>query len=373
MLDADARQPETIVRMHTLLGQVFASGSGARRSGGGSGGKLPPRPKFMKRNIAIVLILIAAGVAAWWYLAPKVGARGGPLVVYGNVDIREVNLGFRVSGKINEVLKDEGDPVKPGELVARLDDAPYVRQEEQARGQLMSLQAKLAELEAGYRKEEIAQARAGVEESKAALDNAERVFNRRRDLLKQKVATQQEFDDATAARDQAQARLNSVRANLTLQEAGYRKEDIAQARADAERAAAALAAAKISVADTDLKAPSVGVVITRALEPGTVVQAGATVLTVSLSEPIWVRAYLPEPELGKVHPGMKALVFTDSRPGKPYEGQVGFISPRAEFTPKSVETTDLRTGLVYRLRVVIPTADQELRQGMPVTVKLIGP
>ena len=326
----------------------------------------------MKRKILFLLILAVAGAAAWWYLVPH-NAGGGPLVIYGNVDIREVNLGFRVSGKISEILKDEGDPVHPGERVARLDDAPYRSQVDQARGQVASLKAKLDELEAGYRKEEIAQARAAVDDAKAALENAVRVFDRRKELFNQKVAAQQESDDAMAARDQAQAKLASARANLALEEAGYRKEEIDQARASWEQAKASLAAAEISLADTDLKAPSSGVVITRALEPGAVVQAGATVLTVSLTEPIWVRAYISEPNLGKVHPGMKALVYTDSRPDKPYEGQVGFISPRAEFTPKPVETKDLRTGLVYQLRVIIPAADEGLRQGMPATVKLIGP
>ena len=327
----------------------------------------------MIRRIVVLFLLIATGTAAWWYFAPNRVAAGGPLVIYGNVDIREVNLGFRVSGKISEVLKDEGDPVRPGERVALLDDAPYRSQVDQARGQLATLKAKLAELEAGYRKEEIAQARAAQEEAKAGLDNAERLFNRRKELLQRKVATQQEYDDATSARDQAQARLNSTSAALTLQEAGYRKEDIEQARGDTQRAQAALVSAEISLADTELKSPSAGVVITRALEPGSVVQAGATVLTVSLIDPVWVRAFIPEPDLGKIHPGTKALVYTDSRPNTPYQGQVGFISPRAEFTPKSVETTDLRTGLVYRLRVIIPAADQGLRQGMPVTVKLMVP
>lgn len=324
----------------------------------------------MKRKLLIFPLLIAAGVGVWQYTVRQHSA-GGPLVIYGNVDIREVNLGFRVSGKIAQVLKDEGDAVRPGELVARLDDAPYRSQVDQARGELQSLKDRLADLEAGYRKEEIAQSRANVEEAKANLANAERVFARRKELLQRNVAAQQEYDDALAARDQGQARLNSLKATLTLMEAGYRPQQIAQARADVERAQAALATAEISLADTELKAPSSGVVMTRALEPGAVVQAGATVLTVSLNEPIWVRAYIPEPDLGRVHPGMKALVYTDSRPAKPYEGQVGFISPRAEFTPKSVETTDLRTGLVYRLRIVIPVADQGLRQGMPATVRLM--
>ena len=238
---------------------------------------------------------------------------------------------------------------------------------------MASLKAKLAELESGYRKEEVAQARAAVDNAKATLENALRLFDRRKGLLQLKVATQQEFDDATASRDQAEAKLKSAAANLALLEAGYRKEEIDLARANVEQAEGTLAAAEISLADTELKAPTAGIVITRALEPGAVVQTGATVLTVSLTEPVWVRAYIPEPDLGKVHPGMKALVFTDSRPNTPYEGQVGFISPRSEFTPKSVETTELRTGLVYRLRVIFPSGDKSLRQGMPVTVKLIEP
>lgn len=334
------------------------------------GGDETSNKQGVKRRLLLFLLLVAIGVGLWQYNAKK-RAAGGPLVIYGNVDIREVNLGFRVFGKIAQVLKDEGDAVRTGELVAKLDDAPYVSQVEQARGEVHSLKERLADLQAGYRKEEIAQSRANVEEAKANLANAERLFERRKELLKHNVAAQQEFDDALAARDQGAARLNSLKATLTLMEAGYRPQQIAQAHADVDRAQAALVAAEISLADTQLKAPSAGVVITRALEPGAVVQAGATVLTVSLNEPIWVRAYIPEPDLGRVHPGMKALVYTDSRPDKPYEGQVGFVSPRAEFTPKSVETTDLRTGLVYRLRIVIPTADESLRQGMPATVRLV--
>jgi len=130
------------------------------------------------------------------------------------------------------------------------------------------------------------------------------------------------------------------------------------------------AAAKIQLADTELHAPSNGVILTRAQEVGAIVQAGATVLTLSLQTPVWVRAYVDEPHLGDVHPGAKVEVFTDSKPDQPYHGQVGYISPRSEFTPKSVETEELRTSLVYRLRVVVSDPDASLRQGMPVTVKL---
>lgn len=323
----------------------------------------------MKRKVLLLVVLVIAALVAWRLIAARGHRSPAPLVLYGNVDIREVNLGFRVPGRIVELLKEEGDPVQPGELLARLDDGPYRRQVEQARAQVAALKAKLAQLESGYRKEEIERARATLDEAKASLENAVRLYNRRKELVRTNAVPQQDFDDALSARDQAQARLASASANLTLLEAGYRPEEIEQGRADLQRAEAVLAEAEISLADTELTAPSRGVAITRALEPGTIVQAGATVLTVSLTEPVWVRAYVSEPDLGRVHPGMRAQVYADFRPGKPFEGQVGFISPRAEFTPKTVETADLRTSLVYRLRIVIPAADEALRQGMPVTVK----
>ncbi|HTI71156.1 MAG TPA: efflux RND transporter periplasmic adaptor subunit, partial [Candidatus Limnocylindria bacterium] len=165
----------------------------------------------------------------------------------------------------------------------------------------------------------------------------------------------------------------SAREQLTRLESGYRKEDIAQARSEVASAQAAVASSEVRLADTVLKAPSDGVVITRAHEPGAILQPGTTVLAVSLHDPVWVRAYVHESELGKIHSGEPAEVYTDSRPDRPYKGQIGFISPRAEFTPRNVETAELRTSLVYRLRIVLTNADEGLRQGMPVTVRLGTP
>ena len=124
--------------------------------------------------------------------------------------------------------------------------------------------------------------------------------------------------------------------------------------------------------DTTLKSPSDGVILTRAQEPGAILPIGATVLTVSLKEPVWIRAYVSEPNLGRIHQGAKVEIRTDSRPNQPYAGTIGFISPRAEFTPKSVETSELRTSLVYRLRVVVTNADDGLLQGMPVTATVLS-
>lgn len=326
----------------------------------------------MRKRILIIIILLAlAGLGGWLVMTKTRRTEGSPLQLYGNVDIREVNLGFRVSGRVQEVLRDEGDAVKAGEILARLDDEPNRREVEEARGQAASLRARLQLMEAGNRPQEIAQARALVREREVTAANAATVYKRSEALLVSKTLSVQERDDAEARYREAEARVNSAREQLNLQEAGFRAEDIAQAKAELARAEASLASAELRLRDAVLKAPSDGVVLTRAQEPGTVLQSGATVLTLSLTRPVWVRAYVNEPDLGRIHPGMKVEVRTDSRPDQPYAGQIGYISPRAEFTPKNVETAELRTSLVYRLRVVVENPDEGLRQGMPVTVKVI--
>jgi HlyD family secretion protein len=325
----------------------------------------------MKKGLIIlaILVLLALG-GAWLARWHRNQTAHKALTLHGNVDIREVNLGFRVPGRIAEVLRDEGDPIRSGELLARLDDEPYQRELEEARAQVASLGARVALLKAGYRPEEIAQARASFGEREVTRLNAERVFKRQQELFANKTVSIQERDDAEAKFREAEARQKSAQEQLNLVEAGYRHEEIDQAKADLSRAEAAVASAALRLEDTKLKAPSDGVILTRAQEPGAVLQAGATVMTLSLSKPVWIRAYVEEPELGQVQPGRKVEILTDSRPGRPYSGQIGFVSPRAEFTPKNVETTELRTSLVYRLRVVVEDPDGELRQGMPVSLRL---
>jgi HlyD family secretion protein len=325
----------------------------------------------MKKRLGILVVLAVLATGGVWILRTQRNETNeGILLLHGNVDIREVNLGFRVPGRISSILRDEGDAVKSGELLARLDDEPYQRELEEARAQVAALQARVRLLEAGYRPEEIAQARALYREREVALLNAERVYRRMEELFQNKTVAPQDRDDAEARFREAEARLKSAREQLNLEEAGYRSEEIAQAKADLARAEAALSSAALRVQDTELKSPSDGVVFTRAQEPGAVLPAGATVLTVSLTQPVWVRAYIHEPDLGRAQPGRKVEILTDSRSGRTYSGQIGYVSPRAEFTPKNVETRELRTSLVYRLRVVVDNPDGDLRQGMPVRVRL---
>jgi HlyD family secretion protein len=327
----------------------------------------------MKKKVPIVLGAVLVLAALGWWAARNRWSRPEPrqLELHGNVDIREVNLGFRVPGKLAEVKCDEGDGVRVGEVLARLDDEPYRRGVDEAKAQLESLRARLKLLEAGNRPQEIAQARATVHEREVAAENAGRTYRRLQDLFTNHTVSQQERDDAEASLRESEARLKSATEQLSLLEAGFRPEEIAQARADVSHAEAVLASASLQLTDTVLTSPSDGVVLTRAEEPGAILQTGASVLTVSLQRPVWVRAYVEEPDLGRIHPGMKVEVYTDSRSGRPYAGQVGYISPRAEFTPRNVETPELRTSLVYRFRVVVDNPDEALRQGMPVTVRAI--
>jgi HlyD family secretion protein len=326
----------------------------------------------MKKRIPIIILLLAlAGVGGWWLLTRARADAHAPLQMHGNVDIREVNLGFRVSGRVVEVCRDEGDAVKAGEILARLDDEPYRREVEETRGHVASLRARLQLMEAGNRPQEIAQARAVLREREVTATNAVIKYRRSEELSATRAISAQERDDAEARYREAEASANSSREQLNLVEAGFRAEDIAQAKAELARGEAMLASAELRVQDSVMKAPADGVVLTRAQEPGAVLQPGATVLTLSLLRPVWVRAYVSEPDLGRIHPGMKVETYTDSRPGQPYHGQIGYISPRAEFTPKNVETAELRTSLVYRLRVVVDDPDEGLRQGMPVTVKVV--
>lgn len=317
--------------------------------------------------LGAVLAVLVAGPAIYWYAGSR---RSDELVMYGNVDIRQVSLGFRVSGRLKSLSFDEGDAVPAGAVMARLDPEPYQHALDQARANAAVLKARADQMQAGYRAEEVAQAGATLAQRQAALADAEAMLRRQTELKGTGATSGRAYDDALSARDQAAAQARAAAEQLALMRRGYRKEDRASANAQLAQAMAAVASARLQLNDTVLRAPEGGVVLTRAAEAGAVLAAGATLFTVSLTQPVWVRAYVAEPDLGRVAPGSAVRVYTDGRPDRPYAGTVGYVSPSAEFTPKNVETPDLRTDLVYRLRIVISNADSGLRQGMPVTVKL---
>ena len=324
-----------------------------------------------KRLILFAIILLVAG-GGWFGYQQWASQKRELLKIQGNVDIRQVNLGFRVSGRIREMRFEEGDPVRAGDLIALLDEGPYQDLVNLAKAQLGQSTANLTKAINGSRPQEIDQARAQVAQAQANVENADLTFQRESDLRRTNAISKQEFDNATATRDANRAQLRSAQANLALLEAGSRQEDIDAARAQVQHDQANLETAELNLSDCRLLAPTDGVIITRALEPGAIVAAGTSVYSLCFYSPVWIRTYVDERDLGQIYPGMKALVYTDTNPEKPYQGQIGFISPVAEFTPKTVETRELRTDLVFRLRVVVQHPDRYLRQGMPVTVRLVN-
>ena len=326
--------------------------------------------------LLVLLVLIAGGV--FLYLHPEHApeflrpAPGDPniIILHGNVDIRRANLGFRVSGRISEIFFEEGWPVLRGDKIATLDAQPYQDAVAVAEAQTHQAEANYERLLAGSRPQEIEQARAALAEQAATRKFLEADYKRLKALVTDEAISQQEYETAESRRDEAVARERRASETLNLLIEGPRKEDIAAGKAQLEEARANLQRAQTALADTELLSPNDGVLLTRVEEPGAVVGAGQTVVTLSINREVWAYVYVPERQLGRLAPGMKAEIFTDTAPESPYIGHIGFISPEAEFTPKTVETMELRTTLVYRVRIIADSPDDGLRQGMPVTVRI---
>jgi HlyD family secretion protein len=377
----------------------------------------------MRRVVIIVLALGGLAVVAGLVWQQNHRAElDGQVVLYGNVDLRQVLLAFNNSERIAEVLVQEGDRLKKGQLVARLDTSrlePQLAQAQarvaaqqqvvdrlhagsrpeeiaEARANVAALQQVVDRLRTGSRPEEISQARANVAAAEADLVNQRAHYNRAEPLVGKGTVTQDEFDNIRAALADAEAKLDFAQQALELAVIGPRKEDIAEAEAklaasqqvldlaiagprkeDIAEAEAQLRAAKAEtrlleqhLADAELVAPTDTVVRSRIMEPGEMASPQRPVLSLAVIDPKWVRAYVSEPQLGYVHPGMKAGVAVDSFPDRRFKGWVGFISPVAEFTPKAIQTEELRTSLVYEVRVFVDDPQDELRLGMPATVYL---
>jgi len=334
---------------------------------------------------AFILTVLALIAAAIFFGRRRLFPKRAPsdmLTLYGNVDIRQVQLAFNDSDRIAKLMVEEGKAVHAGELVGQLVQQRFLDKVAQEEAKVAAQQQSVARLLAGSRPEEIAEARAEVAAAQADVDAAEanltnaRLLYRRQDTLaKQQYVSLQIRDDAERSYLAAQAALAAKQQTLAARQQslrlaviGPRKEDIAAARATLQGDEAALSLAQRNLADTRLYAPAGGVIQDRILEPGDMADPQKPVFTLALDNPLWVRAYLPEPEMGKVALGMRAWIESDSFPGQRFPGWVGYISPVSEFTPKNVETTQLRSQLVYRVRVYACNPDHRLRLGMPATV-----
>jgi len=322
-----------------------------------------------KKPILLVLLaLIIVGAALYFFNDGSEDGDDGHLTLYGNVDLREVALSFMVQDRIVEEGVDEGAVVESGQLLARLDPVRFQAQVDQLKGELEQSKQKLAALVHGTRPQEIKKARADVSAAEANVIEAQTTYERKLRLVKSSAASQQDVDDALGHLGVTRAAMNAANETLSLALEGPREEDIAAARAAVQELEAALVKAEKDLSDTHLLAPAAGVIRSRVLEPGDIGGPTRPVFTLAKLEPVWIRAYLPESDLGRVSEGMAATISSDSYPGKRYPGWVGYISPSAEFTPKNVETPTLRTRLVYQVWVYACNPNRELRLGMPATV-----
>lgn len=263
----------------------------------------------------LVCIALAFTIAYFLFHKKK---ESNEIILFGNVDVRLVDIGFRIPGRVDQLLFEEGDLVQPGQLLSVLDKTPYNAQRDQAAANVDAIAAK--------------------------LKNSEILLNRRKQLIGVGGVSQEDLDNAQANYEQLLANWMQAKASLAVEDD--------------------------NLAYTEVFAPTEGIILTRIREPGTVVNPGDPVCTLSVASPVWIRAFVHEADLGNIYYGMPAEICTDTKGGPTYKGYIGFISPMSEFTPKTVETTQLRTDLVYRLRIYAENPDWRLKQGMPVTVKL---
>ena len=326
-----------------------------------------------KARLRILLSMAAVGIAIGvWWLAGR-HRTSDALVLYGNVDLRQADVPFNASERVTDVLVQEGDHVKAGQVMARLDPTRMQPQVARAEADVAAEQQAVNRLRAGTRPEEVAQGRANVLSAQADTANAQRQYDRLLELSRNssgRAVSRQDLDSARAALDVARARLAVNRKALDLQIAGPRKEDIAQAEAQLRADEAQLALLRRQLAEMELKAPIDAVVRSRLVEPGELASPQKAAFTLAIINPKWIRAYVSDPDLGAVREGLQATITTDAFPSQPFAGWVGFISPTAEFTPKTVQTEELRSSLVYEIRVFVKDPGDQLRLGMPATVRL---
>lgn len=322
----------------------------------------------MNRKKAVILgaaVLAVAGALYAWSRA-RDGRDDGVIRLSGNVEVTDVDVSFRVAGRVKARLVDEGMAVAEGQVVAVLDSEDLEREARVKEAEAAAARAVLAELLAGSRPQEIAGAEAGVARAEAEADRLARDFERVGALYADGSAARREFEAARAASDVAQARLREARQNLLLVREGPRREAIAQARARARQADETAALARTRLSYATVRSPLAGIVLSRNVEPGDYVFPGTPVVTVGDLRNPWVRAYVEETDLARVKVGQAASVTNDTYPGRRYAGRVSFISAEAEFTPKSIQTKKERVKLVYRIKVDVANPAMELKPGMPV-------
>ena len=388
----------------------------------------------MTKRPILILTLAAVGIAGALAFRSFRAKPDNRILISGNIELTQVNIAFKVSGRLISRTVDEGDPVKKGMVVATLDRDQLLRQRErevatlaqaqsqsaqasttvqwtresqasdldQRRADLNAAQARLRELEAGSRPQEIKEASAAVEAARAEGERTQKDWERAQVLFKQDDISASQFDQyrknaesAAAALRQAQERLalvkegprkeqiEAARAQVTRAAAGVqwaqaqkldvtrKEQDVVGRRADIERERAQIALIDAQLADTIVASPIDGVVLVKAANVGEILAPGTTVVTIGDIDHPWLRGYINERDLGRVKVGAKAKIATDSYPGKVYWGKVGFIASEAEFTPKQIQTSEERLKLVYRIKIDVDNPQHELKSNLPADAEIV--
>jgi len=324
----------------------------------------------MKKKL-IVPALVFVAVALFFIVRQTLHRENGnDLKLSGNVEVTEMNLGFKTAGRIERLVVDEGQRVKKNDVLAVLDSREMESQVAQIEGQLREASTRLAELVAGSRPQEIEQARAQAVQAEAELQKARIDYERAQRLYREEAISTDRMETARKAYDVAVSQHRRSAEALSLVREGPRKEEIRVAETRVEQARAALTAAQVRLEDMKLYAPVSGVILKKHSEAGETVAAGIPVFRLGDLESPWIKVYVKEDRVGQVKLGQRALVSTDSYHGKTYEGSVTFISSEAEFTPKNVQTQEERVKLVFGVKVKVKNVNDELKPGMPADVRI---
>ena len=326
----------------------------------------------MKRLIPIV-ILLAAAIAAGVYIYPRLTKKPAPanqLTLSGNIEAHESLVSFKVQGRIVDLPVEEGQQVEQGALLARLEDADFKQKVKIDEAGVVVRESDLSLTLAGTRDQEVKASQQAVLDAQADLVQKKADNDRAQQLFGKDEISAQDRDLAATALKRSAANYAAAQQRYNEAVEGSRKEDIAIARANLAQATANLGLSRINETYTTLRAPSTGVITVRQAELGEVVSPGSPVITLADLDHIWLRAYIAETDLGKIHWGQEAAITTDTYPGKQYHGRISFISPDAEFTPKSVQTYTERVTLVYRIKIDIDNPNHELKPGMPADARI---
>jgi HlyD family secretion protein len=324
------------------------------------------------KKIFIIIAIIALAAVAALIVSRRSSAVKGEIKVSGTVEATSVELSFKVGGRLSRRLVDEGMQVTAGQTVALLEDDELKEERSARSADEKAVRAALADLEAGSRREEIAQGQAALIRMKADAEKLSRDAQRAESLFTREVIPRQELDAARAGRDASVAAVREAEQRLKLLKAGPRPDAVRQAKARVDASAAGLSLAETRLGQAVLTAPMAGLVLAKHAEPGEMLAPGAPVVTIARMDEVWLRGYIPESEVGRVAIGQRARVSADAWPGRVLEGRVSFISAEAEFTPKNVQTEKERVKLVYRIKITLPNPKGELKPGMPVDAVIMA-